>query len=228
MKGLIWNYRGIKKKGVSSFLRSLILEHKFHFIGIQETMTELIDDSILRAFDPAQSYLWKWIPSRGKSGGLLTGINIDMLDVGTFKEGKYMLQMNLWDKTLKKKWNFINAYGAAQEENKNEFLSELANFCSNNKDPFLIGGDFNIIRYSSEKKNKGGLHKHSSLFNSIITNFELIDIHLTGGKYTWSNNQNPPTLEILDRCLITKDWEDLFFPMCFCTNYPEKYLIIIL
>ena len=34
MKGLIWNCRGMKKKGVSSFLRSLILEHKFHFIGI--------------------------------------------------------------------------------------------------------------------------------------------------------------------------------------------------
>jgi len=54
-------------------------------------MTDSIDDSILRAIDSAQSYLWKWIPSREKSGGLLTGINIDMLDVGTFKEGKYML-----------------------------------------------------------------------------------------------------------------------------------------
>ena len=61
-----------------------------------------------------------------------------------------------------------------------------------------------------QKKNKGGLHKHSGLFNSIITNFELIDIHMTGGKYTWSNKQNPPTLERLDRCLITKDWEDFF------------------
>ena len=66
-------------------------------------MTDSIDDSILRAIDSAQSYLWKWIPSREKFGGLLTGINIDMLDDGTFKEDKYMLQMNLWDKTLKKK-----------------------------------------------------------------------------------------------------------------------------
>jgi hypothetical protein len=44
MKGLIWDCRGIKKKGVSSFLRNLILEHKFHFVGLQETMQQCIED----------------------------------------------------------------------------------------------------------------------------------------------------------------------------------------
>ena len=151
MKGLIWNCRGINKKGVSSFLRNLILEHKFHFIGIQETMQEAIDDTIIRSFDPNQSYLWKWVPSRGKSGGILSGIKLDLLDVGTFKEGKYMLQLNLWDKMAKKNWNFLNIYGVAHEENKLEFLAELANFCSTNKEPLIIGRDFNIIRFSSEK-----------------------------------------------------------------------------
>ena len=57
MKGLIWNYRGIIKKGVSSFLRNLILEHKFHFIGLQETMQPMIKDRILRKIDPNQTYL---------------------------------------------------------------------------------------------------------------------------------------------------------------------------
>jgi len=89
--------------------------------------------------------------------------------------------------------NFLNIYGAAHEENKLEFLAELSNFCSSNKDPLIIGGDFNIIRFSSEK-NKGGLHKHSGLFNSVINSFELIDVHMNGGKYTWSNNQTPPPL----------------------------------
>ena len=82
MKGLIWNCRGIKKKGVSSFLKNLILEHNFHFIGIQKTMAESIDDNTLRKIDPNGLYLWKWIPSRGKSGGILSGINTDLMDVG--------------------------------------------------------------------------------------------------------------------------------------------------
>jgi hypothetical protein len=30
-----------------------------------------------------------------------------------------------------------------------EFLTELAAFCSRIKDPYIIGGDFNMIRFSS-------------------------------------------------------------------------------
>lgn len=33
---------------------------------------------------------------------------------------------------------------------------------------------------------------------------------MTGGSFTWSNNQEFPTLEKLDRVLMTKEWEDLF------------------
>lgn len=91
----MWNCRGIKQKGVSPFLKNLILEHKFHFIGLQETMQQDIDDSIVRSIDPFQTYLWKWLPSNGKSGGILVGVNIEFFDVGGFLEGEFMLQLNL-------------------------------------------------------------------------------------------------------------------------------------
>ena len=61
-------------------------------------MIENVDDKILKNIDPNGIYLWKWIPSRGKSGGILSGVNNDVLEVGSFIEGKYMLQMTLWDK----------------------------------------------------------------------------------------------------------------------------------
>ena len=55
-------------------------------------MQEAIDDTIIRSFDPNQSYLWKWVPSRGKSGGILSGIKLDLFGVGTFKEGKEKME----------------------------------------------------------------------------------------------------------------------------------------
>lgn len=33
---------------------------------------------------------------------------------------------------------------------------------------------------------------------------------MNGGAYTWSNNQLDPTLEKLDRVLMSLDWEDIF------------------
>lgn len=100
-------------------------------------------------------------PPGGDLGGILSGVNMDTLEVGSFTEGKYMLQLDIWDKILKKKWNFINVYGAAKEENKTEFLAELARFCANNKEPFLLGGDFNINRFASEKNKNTGVRRHS-------------------------------------------------------------------
>lgn len=38
---------------------------------------------------------------------------------------------------------------------------------------------------------------------------ELKDVHLHG-RYTWSNEREAPTLEKLDRFLVSIDWEDLF------------------
>lgn len=160
-----------------------------------------------------EAYLWKWVPSRGKSGGILVGINTEFLDVGSFIEGTYMLQLNLWDKQIRTKWNLITVYGAAQDE-KDAFLSELALFCSKNKEPNIIGGDFNIIRYDSGKNKKNGT-------NAIISAYGLIDTNMSGGKYTWSNNQPNPTLEKLDRYLVSKQWEDLF-PRVTVSKLPRE------
>ena len=80
--GLFWNCRGLKKKGVSTFLKNLILEHKFHFIGLQETMIADCSDSLLRKFDGSQDYIWMWNPSKVKSGGILVGVLLERFDVG--------------------------------------------------------------------------------------------------------------------------------------------------
>jgi hypothetical protein len=73
-----------------------------------------------------------------------------------------------------------------------------------------VGGDFNIMRTVLDK-NKPSILPHSSdLFNSIINTFGLGEIYMTGGKYTWSNEQKCPTLEKLDRILMSPCWEALY------------------
>jgi hypothetical protein len=136
-----------------------------------------------------------------------------------------MLQMNLWDKNLKAKWNLITVYGAAQDEEKDSFLSELVLFCNKSKEPFLVGVDFNIIRHTYEKNRKGVLIRFSKTFNCIISAYELIEIDMASGKFTWSNNQSSPTLVKLDRYLMSKKWEHLS-PMSRSISFQGKFLII--
>jgi hypothetical protein len=105
IQGLIWNCRGLRKKGVSTFLKDLIYQYRFHFIGLQETMVQDCEQKLLKKFDCFDDYLWLYNSSNGKSGGILVGVRIELYDVGSFQQGKYMLQVNLWDKQLKQKWN---------------------------------------------------------------------------------------------------------------------------
>jgi hypothetical protein len=128
------------KKGVASFLKKLILDHNFHFICLQENMQVELDDQIPRKFDINQSYLWKWIPSKGRSGGIVVGINVRFMDVGPFCEGEYMLQMNLWDKEKRERWNLINIYGVVQDEKRENFLFELASSAAKIKNPTYYVG----------------------------------------------------------------------------------------
>jgi hypothetical protein len=44
---------------------------------------------------------------------------------------------------------------------------------------------------------------------------------MTGGLYTWSNNQEDPTLEKLDRILVSRDWEDIF-PTAMVKRLPRE------
>jgi hypothetical protein len=53
-------------------------------------------------------------------------------------------------------------------------------------------------------------NKLTDMFNSIINTYALREIHLSGGQYTWTNNQIDPTLEKLDRFLMSSDWVELF------------------
>jgi hypothetical protein len=48
------------------------------------------------------------------------------------------------------------------------------------------------------------------LFNWIINSYELREIKMNGGKYTWSNNHSDPTPEKLDKVLVNNRWETSF------------------
>jgi hypothetical protein len=129
---------------------------------------------------PSDNYFWKWVPSVGRSGGILCGVKNDSLEVNALKAGRYMLQFVLWDKLKKVYLVSFVAYGAAQEEQKEYFLAELSAFCNGVLTPYIVGGDFNILRHSGEK-NTAFVQTHSyDLFNSIIHTLGLREIYMHG------------------------------------------------
>jgi hypothetical protein len=79
------------------------------------------------------------------------GFNIEKTCVLDITHGNFSLKFKLRNKDDNFKWNLIAVYGAAQQVEKENFLSELVQMGSTENLPLMLGGDFNIIRSPNEK-----------------------------------------------------------------------------
>ena len=57
-------------------------------------------------------------------------------------------------------------------------------------------------------------------FREMIDHLRLKEIKLNGRRFTWSNQQENPTLTRIDKLLCTPKWE-LCFPSCFLHSLPS-------
>jgi hypothetical protein len=49
----------------------------------------------------------------------------------------------------------------------------------------------------------------------------LMEIRLSGRKFTWCNNHEDPTYELLDRVLVSPSWEEKF-SLVYATTLPSE------
>jgi hypothetical protein len=79
--------------------------------------------------------------------------------------------------------------------------------CSKETIPFIIGGDFNLIRRPDEKNNENFNDRWRFLFNAVIDTLNLRELEMTGRKFTWANRLQNQTFEKLDRVLVCTNFE---------------------
>ena len=155
-------------------------------------------------------FSWCFVPAVGQSGGLLSGINTDFYDILDSEKGCHHIRFLVRDRKNGEKLNIVNVYGASHNKDKEYFLVELVHICNSNTFPIIVGGDFNIIRKRGESNRNKPLNKWSTLFNAIIENWKIKEVELNGRVFTWSNNQENPVFEKLDRILMSLSHESLF------------------
>lgn len=144
---------------------------------------------------------------------MLLGVDLSVFDIGASSEGDFFIKFTLRNKDDGFKWVLCAVYGLAQHENKEAFLAELAHSCSRETLPYLIGGDFNIMRRPEDKSTDNFDFKWPNLFNQVIEVLDLKEIEMLGRQYTWVSHGDDPIFEKLDRVLASTEWEEKF-PLC--------------
>jgi endonuclease/exonuclease/phosphatase family metal-dependent hydrolase len=108
------------------------------------------------------------------------------------------------------KWEIINVYGPVQTERKADFFQELNQKISAIQWPFMLGGDFNLIRYAWEKSLENANQLWMDAFNNFISDNGLVELRRFGSKFTWTNKQVNLVMCALDRVLV-------------CNNFNSHY-----
>ena len=72
----------------------------------------------------------------------------------------------------------------------------------------------------NEKSGRGGSIRDMPEFQIFVSNLELINLPLSGRRFTWSNNRISPILAKLGRFFVSSDLESLF-PNLIQFTYPN-------
>jgi hypothetical protein len=101
---------------------------------------DCFSESTLRHLSGGVDFFWHTMPPKGRSGGMILGVNLTIFDIGDIDERDFYSKFRLRNKPDVFVWSLFVVHGPAQNDLKSAFLVEMANMCSAESRAFIIWG----------------------------------------------------------------------------------------
>ncbi|XP_071704398.1 uncharacterized protein [Rutidosis leptorrhynchoides] len=98
----------------------------------------------------------------------------------------------------------VNTYGPQTDSEKRKMWDDLNDILKYDDAMWIIFGDFNEVRFSSERKNTDFCERRAKLFNDFIKDNSLLDLPLGGRTYTRITDNGRKFCK-LDRYLVSEN-----------------------
>jgi exonuclease III len=207
---LSWNVRGLHDPGKRLRIKHMLKIWRPDIICLQETKLELISTAIVRSLWRCHHVDWMFLGSNGASGGILLMWDKRLVEKIEDAVGIYSVSCKFRNVADQKVWMYSGVYGPNVDRERSIIWDELAGIRSWWGVPWCVGGDFNVARFPSERMGAAGFSPAMYDFSDFISDHGLIDMPLSGGNFTWSNNRDMVSMSRIDRFLYTADWEEGF------------------
>ncbi|KAJ9701497.1 hypothetical protein PVL29_006726 [Vitis rotundifolia] len=217
LKILSWNVRGANDRNKRKVIKTLIRSQKVDMVCLQETKIQDMSQGVVHSLGVGRFLGWGAVNARGAAGGVVVFWDKRILELVGMEVGLFSISCrfkNCEDGFL---WFFTGVYGPISKSFREPFWEELGAIRGLWSDPWCIGGDFNVIRFPSERSRGGRLSGSMRSFSEVIDELALRDLPLQGGLFTWSGGLNGQSRSRLDRFLVSEDWENHFSGVSQCT-----------
>lgn len=103
-------------------------------------------------------------------------------------------------------------YGPTDDNLKQQFISDLRNIAGLVDHPWILAGDFNLVRWLTDRSGNQRNFNLMQLFNDFISDAGLVDTLLKNRKFTWTSKRPDPVFSKIDRVLTSAEWT-LVYPV---------------
>nr|GEV37262.1 RNA-directed DNA polymerase, eukaryota, reverse transcriptase zinc-binding domain protein [Tanacetum cinerariifolium] len=188
-------------------IAKLCIKHKVSFLGIQETHATKLDPFKIKRTWGNSQFDFVESPASGRSGGLVSIWDPNVFSkVNDFQFENLLIVEGTWIASRIHCF-MINVYAPQDDSKKERLWNDIFDFMNSNRSHHLIFGDFNVVRFASERFGSVFNHASTSVFNQFIRHAHLWDILLGGHLFT-RFNKHGDKLSKLDRFITS----DLFAP----------------
>ncbi|XP_026429123.1 uncharacterized protein LOC113325110 [Papaver somniferum] len=209
-KIISWNIRGLGDVNKRIVVNSVLLKWRPDVVLLQETKLEVITDQLRREIWSSQDIGCHYLPSQGASGGMCILWDNSKLEVFDTLEERHTIACAFRSRVNQSECFVASVYGPRDRKERRRLWRELGDVMSLWDVPGVLGGDYNVTRFLEDKNRGNRITRAMKDFNKFINNWDLVDLPLTGEKYTWSNFQEFPTCSRIDRLIINKKWDEYY------------------
>lgn len=212
---LSWNVRGLGDPDKCTVVRDAISSASPMIVCLQESKLHDISRFKAKTFLPrnlSDSFLFN--SAAGSRGGIVTAWDPSTLSLESWISCRHTLTTVLSSTSSDHLLAVTNVYAPADHRDSRAFLEDLLELLPQIDGPWLIAGDFNLVRSANEKSN-GLVHAPLvSAFNEAILALGVDELPLLGRRFTWTNGQPDPIMSRLDRVFVNNSLNTVFPSAC--------------
>ncbi|XLR56294.1 hypothetical protein S83_006966 [Arachis hypogaea] len=211
MNCLIWNVRGAASNAFRRTFKDMYRHHRPDLVVLLETkcsgstVTTVIQQLGLKYHIVEET--------QGFAGGIWVCWNKDDFYINAIENHNQYIYVKVQEPNVRK-WYFTAVYASPHSQIRRNVWMKLRNIANSMEGDWLIAGDFNEIKVTTEKK--GGVATDRSacnLFANWINSCGLIDLGFVGSRYTWRGPKwegLDRVFKKLDRALSNSFWRTRF------------------
>ncbi|KAL0011411.1 hypothetical protein SO802_006519 [Lithocarpus litseifolius] len=208
LKILSWNVRGLndfrKRLVVKNFLR----QWKCDVVCLQETKLTGMDRQMVGSLWSCPFVDWVALDAVQTAGGVLMMWDRRVLERVEILVGSFSVSVQWQGVEDGFIWACSGVYGPNDNLSRGLMWDELAGVQQYWTAPWCCIGDFNVVRFPSERSGTSRLSPAMEQFSEFIEDLNLIDLPLEGGRFTWSSGSDQQSMSRIDRVLVSHEWDE--------------------